>query len=141
MTSKIINLLLLLGIPLNYSLFSSSNLWGWSTMSLIGGGHSFMTSMRRSSRDNFHCKNSWKSVMTVCQMALLGDKGLNNGCFTTGYLLQAVGRRILAVRSRANRTGYATELLILKKSPCVKSAYKMILLSLFSSLSAVKSTI
>ena len=67
------------GIPLNYSLFSSSkciascetslafhlhpkketkNLWGWSTKSLIGGGHNFMTSMRRSSQDNFGGKNS-----------------------------------------------------------------------------------
>lgn len=61
----------IVGIPLNYSLFSSSyciasyetslafhlhpkketkNLWGWSTMSFIGGGHNLMTSMRRSSQ-------------------------------------------------------------------------------------------
>ena len=61
-------------IPLNCSLFSSSwciasceislafhlhpkketkNLWGWSTMSLIGGSHNFMTSMRGSLQDNF----------------------------------------------------------------------------------------
>ena len=93
----------LVGIPLNYSLFSSfqciascetslafhlhpkketKNLWGWSTKSLIGGGNNFMTSMRRSSQDNFCGKNSQKSVKYsqsydfVCQMALLGGKGL-----------------------------------------------------------------
>ena len=91
------------GIPLNYSLFSSSqciascetslafhldpkketkNLWGWSTKSLIGGGQNFMISMTRSSQDNFRGKNSQKSVKYsqsydfVCQMALLGGKGL-----------------------------------------------------------------
>ena len=69
----------IVGIPLNYSLFSSSqciascetsfvfhlhpkketkHLWGWSTKSLIGGGHNFMASMRRSSQDNFCGKNS-----------------------------------------------------------------------------------
>ena len=65
------------GIPLNYSLFSSSqyialvhsfmclhtkketkNLWGWSFKSLIGGGHNFITSMRRSYQDNLRGKNS-----------------------------------------------------------------------------------
>ena len=89
----------IVSIPLNYSLLSSSqciascetslachlhpkqrtqNLWGWSTKSLIGGGNNFMTSMRRSSQDNFcgknSCgKNSQKSVkysqnysMTLC---------------------------------------------------------------------------
>ena len=91
------------GIPLNYSLFSRSqctascevslafhlhpktetkNLWGWSTNSLIGGGDNFTTSMRRSSQDSFCGKISWKSVNYsqsydfVCQMALLGGKGL-----------------------------------------------------------------
>ena len=69
----------IVGIPLNYSLFSSSqciascetslafhlhlkketkNWWGWSTKSFIGGGHNFMTLMRRSSQDNFCGKNS-----------------------------------------------------------------------------------
>ena len=91
------------GIPLNYSLFSRSqciascetslafhlhpktetkNLWGWSTKSLIGGGDNFTTSMRRSSQDNVCGNISWKSVKYsqsydfVCQMALLGGKGL-----------------------------------------------------------------
>ena len=91
----------ILGIPLNYSLLSSSlciawfetslafhlhpekgtkNFWGWSTMSWMGGGQNFMTSMSRSSQDNFHGKNSWKSIKysqsydLVCQFALLGGK-------------------------------------------------------------------
>jgi len=33
-------------------------LLGWSTMSLIGGGRNFMTSMSRSLQDNFRGKNS-----------------------------------------------------------------------------------
>ena len=51
-------------------------------MSLIGGGHNFMTSMRRSSQDNFCGKNSYESNIysqsfdVVCQLALLGGKGL-----------------------------------------------------------------
>ena len=66
-------------IPLNNSSFSSSqclascetslafhldpkketkNLWGWSTKSLIGGGHNFTTSSRSSSQDNLCGKNS-----------------------------------------------------------------------------------
>ena len=91
---------IIVGIPLNYSSFSSSqcvascetslpfhlhpkketkNLWGWSTKSLIGGGNNFMTSMRRSPRDNFRGKNSQKSISydIVCHLALLGDKGLS----------------------------------------------------------------
>ena len=66
----------IVGIPLNYSLFSSSqcianlvkqalhpkketkNLWGWSTEFLIGGGHNCTTSMSRSSQDSFRSKNS-----------------------------------------------------------------------------------
>ena len=81
------------GIPLNYSLSSSSqciasceaslafhlhpkketkNLWGWSTKSFIGGGHNFITSMRRSSQDNFHGKKIHRNPsnihkgMTLC---------------------------------------------------------------------------
>ena len=100
----------IVGIPLNYSLFSSSqciascetslafhwhprketkNLWGWSTKSFTGGGHNFMTSMRRTSQDNFHGKNSKKSVKYsqsydfVCQMALLGGKGLRKKSIKT----------------------------------------------------------
>ena len=51
-------------------------------MSLIGGGHNFMTSMRRSSQDNFCDKNSKKCIKysqsydVVCQSALLESKGL-----------------------------------------------------------------
>ena len=84
----------IVGIPLNYSLFSSSQCiascetslvfhlhpkkklktcGGWSTKSFIRGGYNFMTSMRRSSQDNFCGKNSQKSVkysqnysMTLC---------------------------------------------------------------------------
>ena len=60
----------------------TKNLWGWSAVSLIGGSQSFMTSMRRSSQDNFCGKNSQKSNKysqsydVVCQLALLGGKGL-----------------------------------------------------------------
>ena len=80
------------GIPLNYSLFSSShciascetslafhlhpkketkNLWGWSTKSFMGGGHNFMTSMRRSSQTIFVAKihrnpSNIHKVMTLC---------------------------------------------------------------------------
>ena len=105
MTLKMYQNSTIVGIPLNYSLFSSSqciascetslafhlhptketkNLTGWSTKSFIGGGHNFMTAMRRSSQGNFRGKNSYKSVKYsqsydfVCQMALLGGKGLNN---------------------------------------------------------------
>ena len=77
MTLKMYQNSTIVGIPLNYSLFSSSqciascetslachlhpkketkNLWGWSTKSLIGGGHNFTTSMRRSPKDNFRGK-------------------------------------------------------------------------------------
>ena len=93
----------IVGIPPNYSFLSSSqciascetslafylhpkketkNLWGWSTMSLIGGGRNFVTSMRRSSQDNFCGKNSQKAIKysqsydVVCHLALLGSKGL-----------------------------------------------------------------
>ena len=33
-----------------------------NNLSLIGGGHNFMTSVRRSSQDNFHGKNSEKTI-------------------------------------------------------------------------------
>ena len=56
--------------------------WGeWSTISLIGGGHNFMTSMNRSSQINFCGKNSEKSIKysqsydIVYQLAFLGGKG------------------------------------------------------------------
>ena len=69
----------IVGIPLNYILFSGSqcialcetslafhlhpkketkNLWGWSKKSFIGGGHNFLTSIGRSSQENFRGKNS-----------------------------------------------------------------------------------
>ena len=102
----------IVGIPLNYSSFSSSkclascetslafylhpkkdteNLWGWSAKSLIGGGHNFKTSMRRSSQDNFCGKNSLKTIKysqsydVVCHLALSGGKGLRKSvCQLTG---------------------------------------------------------
>ena len=52
-------------------------------MSLIGGGHNFITSMRRSLQDNFPGKKSWKSIKysqsydIVCHLALFGGKGLS----------------------------------------------------------------
>ena len=52
-------------------------------MSLIGGGHNFVTSMSRSPQDNFHGKNSKKSIKysqsydIVCKLAFLGGKGLS----------------------------------------------------------------
>ena len=45
-------------IPFGSRKKRTKNLWGWSTMSLIGEGHNFMTSMSRSSQDNFCGKNS-----------------------------------------------------------------------------------
>ena len=53
-------------------------------MSQIGGGHNFMTSMGRSPQDNLRDKNPQKSIKysqsydVVCQLALLGGKGLMN---------------------------------------------------------------
>ena len=56
-------------------------------MSLIGGGHNFMTSMSRSSQDNFDGKTSKKSIKysqsydVVCYLALLRGKGLRKISF------------------------------------------------------------
>ena len=111
---------IIVGIPLNYSIFSSSqcvascetslpfhlhpkketkNLWGWSTKSLIGGGNHFVTSMRRSLQDNFRGKNSQKSIKysqsydVVCHLALLGGKGLiQSRDFVSRYLQSQLDR-------------------------------------------------
>ena len=54
-------------------------------MSLIGGGDNFMTSLSRTSQDNFCGKNSQKSIKypqlsynVVCQLALFEGKGLKS---------------------------------------------------------------
>ena len=55
----------------------NKNLCGWSTMSLIGGGQNFRTSMSRSSQDYFCGKNSQKSIKSSqCDNA----KGLTPEC-------------------------------------------------------------
>ena len=52
-------------------------------MSLIGGGHIFMTSMSWSLQDNFCGKNSQKAIIKclqsydMCQFAMLGSKGID----------------------------------------------------------------
>ena len=52
----------------------TKNLWGWSTKSLIGGGHHFMTPIRRFLWQKF-IKYS-QSYDVVRHLALLGGKGL-----------------------------------------------------------------
>ena len=67
-------------------------------MSLIGRGHNFMTSMSRSLQDNFRGKNSEKSIKysqsydIVCQLALLGSKGLIT-CSIVGQFVSSLDNK------------------------------------------------